>query len=220
MLRRALEEDTPGPERGETETTCPGDQSPSSTRRKGRRQKRKAHRERRAQTGEELGPIPDARPSIEGTLEAPASARGGGGAQREPATPKPEGGRLLADERRSRDPNIEEPPRRGRPPGRGPPPRLRPAFKTKEEEDPRQDASYGPGEHGHGEARTSRNPRRRPGVSPPRATWTKADQAVTGGTWRQTRNPPLGVVSTLLLAMALVTTSTGLTPKGYRLAIG
>ncbi len=188
VLRRALEADTPGPEKGEPETTRPGDQSPSGTRRKRRRQKRKAHRERRAQTGEESGP------SAEGTLEAQASARGGGGggAQREPATPKPEFVRLLADERRSRDPEIEEPPRRGKPPRHGPIPRLRLTFKAREEEGPRRYASYGPGEHGHGEARTSGNPRRRPGVSLPRATWTEADQAMTGGTWRQTRKLPLG----------------------------
>ena len=43
---------------------------------------------------------------------------------------------------------------------------------------------------------------------------------MTGGTWRRTRKPPLGVVSTLLLAMALVATSACLTPKGYRLATG
>ena len=43
---------------------------------------------------------------------------------------------------------------------------------------------------------------------------------MTGGAWRRTRKPPLGVVSTLLLAMALVATSAGLTPKGYCLATG
>ena len=48
----------------------------------------------------------------------------------------------------------------------------------------------------------------------------EADQTVTGGTWRRTRKSPRGVVSTLLLAMALVATSAGLTPKGYRLATG
>ena len=40
---------------------------------------------------------------------------------------------------------------------------------------------------------------------------------MTNGTWRRARKPPLGMVSTLLMAMALVATSTGLTPKVYRL---
>ncbi len=130
MLRRALEADTRGPKEGEPEATRPGNQSPPGIPRKRRRQRRKAHRERKAQAGEGLGLIPDAGPNAEGTLKAHASARGGNGAQGEPATPKPEGVSLLADKRRDQDPNIKELPRTGRPPGHGPPRRLRPRRKT------------------------------------------------------------------------------------------
>ncbi len=40
------------------------------------------------------------------------------------------------------------------------------------------------------------------------------------GTWRRARKPYLGAIPTLMLAMALVATSTGLTPKGYCLTTG
>ena len=229
VLRRALEAGTPEPKKGETgdqesggkciprgslltegtETTCPGTQSPLGTRRKRRRQRRKAYCERRAQTKEGSGLIPAAggRPSAKGTLEAQASASGGDGAQGEPVAPRPEGVSLSADERRSRDPDIEGLPRRGGPPGHGPSLRPHPALKMRGGKDCRRDANYSPGEHGHSETRVPRNPRQRQGVSPPRITRTEAGQTVTGGTWRRARKPPLWMVSTLLMAMALVATS-------------
>ena len=40
------------------------------------------------------------------------------------------------------------------------------------------------------------------------------------GTWRGTRASYLRLMPTLVLAMALMTASLGLTPKGYRLATG
>ena len=43
---------------------------------------------------------------------------------------------------------------------------------------------------------------------------------MTAGTWRRTRNLCLGVMPTLMLAMALVTAGAGLTPKDYQLAMG
>ena len=43
---------------------------------------------------------------------------------------------------------------------------------------------------------------------------------MTTGTWRRARKPYLGVIPTLMLAMALVATSPGLTLKGYHLATG
>ncbi len=155
-----------------TGTTGPETRGPQGTRRERRRQRRKMYREGRAQTqeGSRRTPAAGGGPSDGETLKAQASTHGEDGARGEPVAPRPKGVSLPVDERRGRGLDGKGSPKRGIPPGHGPTPRPRPAFKAREGEDSRRDASYGPGEQGHGEARVSGNPRRRRGVSPPRAT--------------------------------------------------
>ena len=134
--------------------------------------------------------------------------------------PRPRGKDLSADKKTSQDPDTKGAPRRDAPPGHGPPPRLRPTFRAMEREGWKRDASHSPGECGRGEVPAPKNPGQRRGVSPPRATQPRVDPTVTGGPWRRAGKPPLRMVPTLLMVMALVATSAGLTPKGYRLTTG
>ena len=99
---------------------------------------------------------------------------------RRAVTPRAKGESLPANERRDWALSAKMTQERGAPPEQRLPPNPRPLFGTVERGSCRREDRHDPGQYGRHEVPTSRNPERRRGVSPPRATQAQRVEAVMG----------------------------------------